>query len=61
MRSGIVYGYGWKDVKEVSSYVEGLRPKSGRNMGMKQQCAHHIVDGTNHSFGLPILLGSVRA
>lgn len=45
----------------MCSHVEGFHPICGWDMGMKEKSANDVINGAEHAFGFPILLGGVRA
>lgn len=50
---------GGSDVENVNSHEKSLDPICRREASLKEKSAHSVVDCTNHTFILPILLGSV--
>ena len=48
-------------VKENRSSGEGVRPETRRHISMKQERANAVVQSAKDTFGLTVLLGSIRA
>ena len=49
----------WTDVDEKRGGGESIRPKPGRNVRVKEQCADAVIKSAKDTLGTAILLGRV--
>ena len=57
----VVYGKGWKDVKEMSCHMQSFNPIRRRHMSLKEEDTDNVVNCSERSFSTSILLRGVRA
>ena len=52
--------FAWTPIEKIGGRGKSFSPKLRRKMGMKHESAHCVVDGTNSTLSLAVLLRCVR-